>query len=76
MTNSSRHPNVAEIGPLYVVMHDSHKGPLVSVDSRNPWHTLKAAREARSRLGSLRQQDYYIVKFRAEKISVRKRRAK
>jgi hypothetical protein len=76
MTNSSRHPNISEIGPLYVVMHDGTGGTHASVDSGNPFSTLQAARAARTRLGPILQQNYYIVKFRAEKISVRKARAK
>jgi hypothetical protein len=57
---------------LYVVMHDTCEGAKASGDSGNPWHTLKAARAARARLGKLRQQNYYIAKYYPRDIWIRK----
>lgn len=66
----------ARIPPVYVIMHDGCDGAIASIDSGNPFHTLRGAKRARERLGALRQHDYYIVKFKAECISVRKAKAR
>lgn len=52
---------------LYVVMHDGCNGAIPSIDSGNPFCTLKGAREAIARMGPVKARVYYIVKFVAQK---------
>ncbi len=58
---------VERIKPMYVVMLDGEGGPRTSLDTGNPWNTLKGARYAINRQGKPKSQIYYIVKFVPER---------